>query len=130
MEVSCMHACISEHMLNPCHCVHVCSLAVNGCLAAFAMCTVSLTVRDASLASICMADNMTSLSCIQCAMTSCPCVQSVGLQVRDVVVLIDREQGGEARLHSHGLQLHSAFPLSLILQVHEPSRSFDCPAHA
>lgn len=57
--------------------------------------------------------------------SACVCmhvqVQSVGLQVKDVVVLIDREQGGEARLESHGLALHSAFPLSLILQVWQNS---------
>ena len=48
---------------------------------------------------------------------SCALVQATGLEVKDVVVLIDREQGGEARLKSHGLTLHSAFPLTLILQV-------------
>lgn len=31
--------------------------------------------------------------------------------VSDVVVLIDREQGGRARLTSQGLQLHAAFTL-------------------
>lgn len=43
--------------------------------------------------------------------------QAVGLKVTDVVVLIDREQGAEARLAGNGLKLHSAFPLSFILQV-------------
>lgn len=44
-------------------------------------------------------------------------LQAVGLKVTDVVVLIDREQGAEARLAGNGLKLHSAFPLSFILQV-------------
>ena len=35
----------------------------------------------------------------------------------DVVVLIDREQGGKARLAATGLTLHSAFTLSYILEV-------------
>lgn len=37
--------------------------------------------------------------------------------VKDVVVLIDREQGGQARLKSHGLNLHAAFTLSFILDT-------------
>lgn len=40
-----------------------------------------------------------------------------GLNVSDVVVLIDREQGGAARCASNGLQLHSAFTLSYMLDV-------------
>ena len=41
-----------------------------------------------------------------------PCLpQKEGLKVSDVVVLIDREQGGRARLASQGLQLHAAFTL-------------------
>lgn len=40
-----------------------------------------------------------------------------GLKVSDVVVLIDRQQGGPERLQSHGLRLHSAFTLSYILDV-------------
>ena len=35
----------------------------------------------------------------------------------DVVVLIDREQGGAARMASNGLRLHSAFTLSFIISV-------------
>lgn len=37
--------------------------------------------------------------------------------VKDVVVLIDREQGGAARMASNGLKLYSAFTLSFILEV-------------
>ncbi|KFM28968.1 Uridine 5'-monophosphate synthase [Auxenochlorella protothecoides] len=44
-------------------------------------------------------------------------LEAEGLQVRDVVVLIDRQQGGAARLASQGLTLHSAFTLSFILDV-------------
>ena len=41
----------------------------------------------------------------------------MGLKVKDVVVLIDREQGGPARLADSGLNLHSAFTLTAILKV-------------
>ncbi len=44
-------------------------------------------------------------------------LEAEGLKVTDVVVLIDREQGGKARLASKGLTLHSAFTLSYILDV-------------
>ena len=44
-------------------------------------------------------------------------LEDVGLKVKDVVVLIDREQGGEARLASDNLKLHSAFTLSYILDT-------------
>nr|BAY00744.1 uridine monophosphate synthase [Expression vector pUT3]BAY00745.1 uridine monophosphate synthase [Expression vector pTR_KJUMPS] len=40
-----------------------------------------------------------------------------GLKVADVVVLIDREQGGAARMASNGLRLHSAFTLSFIIKT-------------
>ena len=43
--------------------------------------------------------------------------QDVELKVSDVVVLIDREQGGESRLAADNLKLHSAFTLSYILEV-------------
>ena len=38
-----------------------------------------------------------------------------GLKVTDVVVLVDREQGGAAELALHGLTLHAALTLSQIL---------------
>ena len=37
--------------------------------------------------------------------------------MKDVVVLIDREQGGPQRLASHSLRLHAAFTLTSILAV-------------
>jgi uridine monophosphate synthetase len=37
--------------------------------------------------------------------------------VTDVVVLIDREQGGADHLAKNGLQLHAAFKLSAMLDV-------------
>ncbi len=44
-------------------------------------------------------------------------LEEVGLVVSDVVVLIDREQGGRARLAAQGLALHSAFTLTYILET-------------
>eukprot|EP00200_Dunaliella_tertiolecta_P001565 CAMPEP_0202351108 /NCGR_PEP_ID=MMETSP1126-20121109/7900_1 /ASSEMBLY_ACC=CAM_ASM_000457 /TAXON_ID=3047 /ORGANISM="Dunaliella tertiolecta, Strain CCMP1320" /LENGTH=513 /DNA_ID=CAMNT_0048943189 /DNA_START=130 /DNA_END=1671 /DNA_ORIENTATION=- len=44
-------------------------------------------------------------------------LQLEGLKVTDVVVLIDREQGGEAHLKKNGLALHAAFKLSQLLDV-------------
>lgn len=40
-----------------------------------------------------------------------------GLKVTDVVVLIDRQQGGAARMASNGLRLHAAFTLTDLLDV-------------
>ena len=42
-------------------------------------------------------------------------LHEVGLKVKDVVVLIDREQGGEARLKQNNLRLHAVLPLSRVL---------------
>ncbi|KAG2493995.1 hypothetical protein HYH03_007922 [Edaphochlamys debaryana] len=44
-------------------------------------------------------------------------LKNEGLVVTDVVVLIDREQGGESHLAKNGLALHAAFKLSAMLDV-------------
>lgn len=44
-------------------------------------------------------------------------LEKEGLKVTDVVVLIDREQGGSARMASNNLKLYSAFTLSFILET-------------
>lgn len=46
-----------------------------------------------------------------------PHIQVEQLKVTDVVVLIDREQGGPQHLAKNGLRLHSAFTLSALLKV-------------
>jgi orotate phosphoribosyltransferase len=40
-----------------------------------------------------------------------------GLQVRDMVVLVDREQGGRAALAAHGYELHSVFTLREVVRA-------------
>ena len=45
-----------------------------------------------------------------------------GLKVKDVVVLVDREQGGAEELAAHGLSLHAALTLSQLLDCPGPSR--------
>jgi uridine monophosphate synthetase len=47
----------------------------------------------------------------------CWCLQEQQLVVTDVVVLIDREQGGAAHLAKNGLNLHAAFKLSAMLDI-------------
>eukprot|EP00897_Mesotaenium_endlicherianum_P004859 jgi/Mesen1/4400/ME000225S03386 len=42
-------------------------------------------------------------------------LNSVGLEVTDVAVLIDREQGGSAHLEKNGLKLHSALTLTHVV---------------
>jgi len=44
-------------------------------------------------------------------------LEELGLQVKDVVVLIDREQGGREDLEKRGYRLHAVFGLGEILDV-------------
>jgi uridine monophosphate synthetase len=44
-------------------------------------------------------------------------LESAGLVVNDVVVLVDREQGGRARLQEHGYRLHAVLTLGQILDT-------------
>ena len=41
----------------------------------------------------------------------------VGLKVEEIVVLLDREQGGRERIEERGIKLHSAFTLRELLYV-------------
>jgi uridine monophosphate synthetase len=44
-------------------------------------------------------------------------LEAAGLEVRDVVVLIDREQGGRNELEAAGYRLHAVFRLSEMLEI-------------
>ena len=44
-------------------------------------------------------------------------VEAAGLKVNDVVVLIDREQGGAENIAAHGYRLHSIFTLQELLSL-------------
>jgi uridine monophosphate synthetase len=44
-------------------------------------------------------------------------LEELGLQVKDVVVLIDREQGGQEYLEERGYRLHAVFGLGEMLDV-------------
>lgn len=48
-----------------------------------------------------------------------------GINVKDVVVLIDREQGGEKELASAGYNLHFAFTLSQMLEFYKDTGRMD-----
>ncbi|NWV77921.1 UMPS synthase, partial [Dasyornis broadbenti] len=44
-------------------------------------------------------------------------LQKEGLKVTDAIVLLDREQGGKARLEQHGIHLHSVCTLTRLLET-------------
>lgn len=52
-----------------------------------------------------------------------------GLTVRDVVVLVDRQQGGAETLASHGYRLHSVFTLRQLVQALRDSGAIEEAAY-
>ncbi|MEK9209350.1 MAG: phosphoribosyltransferase family protein, partial [Patescibacteria group bacterium] len=48
-------------------------------------------------------------------------LEACGLKVRDVLVLIDREQGGKEELKKAGYELHAGFTLSQLVQHYRVS---------
>jgi len=46
-------------------------------------------------------------------------LEAAGLKVKDIVVLVDREQGGVEQLAQAGYQVHSVLKLSYIINVLE-----------
>lgn len=50
---------------------------------------------------------------------------AAGLQVRDAVVLVDREQGGAERLKERGVRLHSILKLPIMLNLYMSSGMID-----
>ena len=72
---------------------------------------------------LCVEDLVTSGASV---METVEPLERVGLKVKDVVVLIDREQGGEARLAANGLRLHSVLPLSRVLSTLEAQGKMRC----
>ncbi len=52
-------------------------------------------------------------------------LESLGLKVKDVVVLFDRMQGGEEELKREGYQLHSAFTIFDWLDVLKKNKKID-----
>lgn len=44
-------------------------------------------------------------------------LEKSGLKVKDILVIIDREQGGEAELAKNKLKLHSIFTVSEVLEI-------------
>ncbi|XP_067891445.1 uridine 5'-monophosphate synthase [Heterodontus francisci] len=49
-----------------------------------------------------------------------------GLKVTDAVVVLDREQGGRARLEEEGIRLHSVCSLSKLLEILNGQGKIDC----
>ncbi|KAM6223947.1 uridine 5'-monophosphate synthase [Rhynchocyon petersi] len=52
-------------------------------------------------------------------------LQKEGLKVTDVIVLLDREQGGKEVLAAYGIQVHSVCTLSTVLEILEQQKKID-----
>jgi uridine monophosphate synthetase len=63
-------------------------------------------------------------------LTAIETMETAGLEVRDVIVLVDREQGGRARLAEAGYRLHTVLTLSEILDVLKDEALIDGETYA
>jgi orotate phosphoribosyltransferase len=57
-------------------------------------------------------------------------LKAAGLQVRDAVVLVDREQGGVANLLADGYRLHAALTIRQLLDILEDNQRISAPDKA
>ena len=57
-------------------------------------------------------------------------LETAGLEIQDVLVLIDREQGGAQDLAKHGYRLHTVFRLTEILDALQESTRISPAQHA
>jgi orotate phosphoribosyltransferase len=57
-------------------------------------------------------------------------LESQGLHVRDIVVLLDREQGGKEQLAAAGYALHAAMPFTELLAICRRTGVIDDEMHA
>ena len=57
-------------------------------------------------------------------------LEDQGLRVRDVIVLVDREQGGAEQLAEAGYTLHAAVRLSELLDIYRRTGAIDAAAYA
>lgn len=57
-------------------------------------------------------------------------LREAGIQVREAVVLIDRQQGGLESLQEHNCTLHAGFTLSRLLAILESNRRITTAQHA
>jgi uridine monophosphate synthetase len=77
---------------------------------------------DVGQTAIVIEDLITSGDSILQAVAS---LKAAGLQVRDAIVLIDREQGGREALAEHGYNLHAVTTLSRMLAILEHEGRID-----
>lgn len=57
-------------------------------------------------------------------------LESYGLDVQDVLVLIDREQGGREELEKYGLALHSVFTMTELFDLYAETGAISQELHA
>ena len=57
-------------------------------------------------------------------------LEAAGLKVRDIAVLIDREQGGKKELEAKGYRLHAVLAISELLESLKQAKKIDEPTYA